>query len=317
MNDRTLPSNERLVRSLRQTRADGPLVNPDGDEAALTILGLERDVERLNLEFRLSGQQAAALRDERDRLRGALMMIAEGVCPSLVPPMTAEQIARAALDGAAHETNSSNAKFREQQAESWLSVSRQLTVHNKDWVLGSGTGEELALEEIRRLQALDIHAQETLPVAERLTVGTKVRLTGPLFPGSPRTGWKIKTQPDARTHFLVSHPSGGCISVPAEFIVVDEQENAQKPSTIPAGCTYPACDCGEITKCKANTAKANEHQASDEIRDLACCDTFIRESASEFCATCGYTNLDHLRKRASQKASEPQTHPDAGGFCKL
>jgi len=35
---------------------------------------------------------------------------------------------------------------------------------------------------------------------------------------------------------------------------------------------------------------------SDEIRDLACCDTFVRESVSEFCSTCGYTNLDHLRR---------------------
>lgn len=40
--------------------------------------------------------------------------------------------------------------------------------------------------------------------------------------------------------------------------------------------------------------------ASDEIRDLACCDKFVRESASEFCARCGYTNLDHLRKRSAQ-----------------
>lgn len=43
----------------------------------------------------------------------------------------------------------------------------------------------------------------------------------------------------------------------------------------------------------------NDPQTSDEIRDLACCDKFVRESASEFCATCGYTNLDHLRKRSS------------------
>jgi hypothetical protein len=42
-----LSSNERLIRRLRQTRADGPLINPDGDEAALTILNLERQVERL------------------------------------------------------------------------------------------------------------------------------------------------------------------------------------------------------------------------------------------------------------------------------
>jgi hypothetical protein len=45
--------------------------------------------------------------------------------------------------------------------------------------------------------------------------------------------------------------------------------------------------------------------AKDAVRDIACCDTFVRESASEFCATCGYTNLDHLRKRSSQGKSEP------------
>ena len=35
---------------------------------------------------------------------------------------------------------------------------------------------------------------------------------------------------------------------------------------------------------------------------FACCDTFVRESASNFCATCGYTNLDHLRKRSAVKS---------------
>ena len=38
--------------------------------------------------------------------------------------------------------------------------------------------------------------------------------------------------------------------------------------------------------------------ATDEIRDLSCCDSFVREAASEFCAECGYTNVDHLRRRA-------------------
>ena len=41
--------------------------------------------------------------------------------------------------------------------------------------------------------------------------------------------------------------------------------------------------------------------ASDDIRDLASCDKFTRESASEFCATCGYTNLDHLRRHARNR----------------
>lgn len=61
-----------------------------------------------------------------------------------------------------------------------------------------------------------------------------------------------------------------------------------------SNCGIFACDPCDCT----HALKAAAPLASDEIRDLACCDKFVRESASEFCATCGYTNLDHLRKRA-------------------
>lgn len=56
---------------------------------------------------------------------------------------------------------------------------------------------------------------------------------------------------------------------------------------------------------KAPAQKASEPRLeSDVIRDLACCDRFVRSSASEFCDECGYTNLDHLRKRSSSGKSE-------------
>lgn len=57
---------------------------------------------------RTKRQQAEHERDcavqDVAKLAGALQMIAEGVCPALVPPMTAEQIARAALDVPAEPT---------------------------------------------------------------------------------------------------------------------------------------------------------------------------------------------------------------------
>lgn len=71
-------------------------------------------------------------------------------------------------------------------------------------------------------------------------------------------------------------------------------------------CRWPGLrnELLEWLRCKladSRSEKADEPRlATDEIRDLACCDTFVRESANELCATCGYTNLDHLRKRSSQ-----------------
>jgi hypothetical protein len=78
------------------------------------------------------------------------------------------------------------------------------------------------------------------------------------------------------------------------------------------GCGKPAAD--SCPHCKADScrhcAPICEHDQrkpveaplllSNVIRDLACCDKFVRSSASEFCDECGYTNLDHLRKRSSQ-----------------
>jgi len=74
------------------------------------------------------------------------------------------------------------------------------------------------------------------------------------------------------------------------------------PHICPHGMPLFENVCGICSQGKPNRPpqKANEPtRPADEIRDLACCDTFVRESASEFCATCGYTNLDHLRRRAA------------------
>lgn len=53
VNEANTQGNESLVRRLRQIRADGPLVNPDGDEAALTILQQDREIQRLRLFIEL------------------------------------------------------------------------------------------------------------------------------------------------------------------------------------------------------------------------------------------------------------------------
>lgn len=65
-----LSSNERLKRAW-QWVADMRQQYPNGPESTVNrvILALAEEVERLTLEFRLSSQQAAQLRDERDRLR--------------------------------------------------------------------------------------------------------------------------------------------------------------------------------------------------------------------------------------------------------
>ena len=84
-----------LIFSLREM-ADDMALSPHGRGRALRI----REAIELLDSFN-------AMHEERDQLRGALMMIAEGKCPALVPPMTPEQIARAALSGEcpAHETS--------------------------------------------------------------------------------------------------------------------------------------------------------------------------------------------------------------------
>lgn len=73
----------------------------------------------------------------------------------------------------------------------------------------------------------------------------------------------------------------------------------------------PLCPCRAARAALSAERPADETNsprlASDDIRDLACCDAFVRESASEFCAKCGYTNLDHLRKRTAVKADSNST----------
>jgi len=48
-------------------------------------------------------------------------------------------------------------KYRQQcdMAFGWIEVCKQLTYHNKEWVQQTGTGVDCALQEIRRLQALE------------------------------------------------------------------------------------------------------------------------------------------------------------------
>jgi hypothetical protein len=42
-----------------------------------------------------------------------------------------------------------------------------------------------------------------------------------------------------------------------------------------------------------------------EDQNLAC-EKFVRESASDFCAVCGYRNIDHLRKRRTSENGDPK-----------
>lgn len=90
-----------------------------------------------------------------------------------------------------------------------------------------------------------------------------------------------------------------------------------RDSSVKAGaqCSARCSFLGKTMQCSLSVGHSGKHRAehgdggttlwvdpvaSDPLRDLACCGTFVRESASEFCATCGYTNLDHLRKRSAQ-----------------
>ena len=73
------------------------------------------------------------------------------------------------------------------------------------------------------LDKFDDHDCRPLKASERLPPGTKVRLTGPLFPGSPRTGWVIENVDEPRElKYRVRHPSGSLCDVLAECVVVDE-----------------------------------------------------------------------------------------------
>jgi len=83
-----------------------------------------------------------------------------------------------------------------------------------------------------------------------------------------------------------------------------ETPPSQRPLTPEEGSALRGAISKALEPVRTNERKALYEQkaaaplASDEIRDIACCDKFVRESASEFCAECGYTNLDHLRKHA-------------------
>lgn len=89
--------------------------------------------------------------------------------------------------------------------------------------------------------------------------------------------------------------------------VVQVQIVDERPAVEPAR-ELSSSEAASFNRTLANSPRRVEPSPpplkSDVIRDLACCDTFVPESASEFCATCGYANVDHLRKRPAEKARD-------------
>lgn len=59
---------------------------------------------RVMRDLRTVLSSSDSMQSELDRLRGALQMIAEGVHPALVPPMTPQEIAASALAGVTGKT---------------------------------------------------------------------------------------------------------------------------------------------------------------------------------------------------------------------
>lgn len=109
---------------------------------------------------------------------------------------------------------------------------------------------------IVELQLEEMNAHET--GCSRLPTGTKVRLTGPLFPGSPRTGWEIENIDEPRDlKYRVRHPNGSLCDVLAECVVVDEPTSEKASEKSFAGVGPDDAEFGSAEWRRDNPEKAN------------------------------------------------------------